>query len=370
MIPLDQMSPASISQSIPERPELQSLLGMRILIVDDEPSICSLLADILREQGAETSCTCEPSEALRLLNCASYDLVLSDLHMPGMDGFQLLEQINHLVPAPAVVMVTGCSELSIAVDAMRAGALNYITKPFNTKKVSDVVADSGRVVESRKQDLAREKKRLAEQLSEVNLLHSQLTDSSDQAIEALVVALDAREHETHNHSLRVAEYANCLAVALNLDEDRRRVLWRAAMLHDIGKIGVADEILNKEGKLSAQEWELLRKHPQIGYDILQRVHTLVPPSGIVLAHHEKFDGSGYPRGLQEEEIPLEARILTLADSLDAMTSDRPYRRALSFPDAAEEIRRVSGTQFDPLVVAAFHGISLENWAKLRARTLS
>jgi len=342
---------------------------MRILVVDDEPSICTLLVDILREQGAIATYTCEPSEALKLLNRAAYDLVLSDLHMPGMDGFQLLDQIKRLVSAPAVVMVTGCSEVSIAVEAMRGGAFNYITKPFHPEKVCDVVADAVHVAESRKQNVIRGEKRLAEQSEAINHLQSQLMDSSDQAIEALVAALDSREHEMHDHSLRVAEYANCLAVALNLNEDRRRVLRRAAMLHDIGKIGVADEILNKKGSLSAGDWELLRKHPQIGYDILRRVGTLVPPSEIVLAHHEKFDGSGYPRGLREEQIPLEARILTLADSLDAMTSDRPYRKALSFPEAAAEIRRVSGTQFDPLVVAAFHRISVEDWAVLRNRTL-
>jgi response regulator RpfG family c-di-GMP phosphodiesterase len=180
-------------------------------------------------------------------------------------------------------------------------------------------------------------------------------------LEALVAALDAREHETQAHSQRVREYTLTLAQNLGLKYDDLTHMGRGALLHDVGKIGVRDSVLLKHGKLSEDEWIEMRKHPQIGYNILQSIEFLSPAAEIVLCHQERWDGNGYPNRLAKEDIPLGARIFAVVDTLDAMTSDRPYRKALSFKAAWNEIRECSGTQFDPRIVDAFLALPPESW---------
>jgi len=188
-------------------------------------------------------------------------------------------------------------------------------------------------------------------------------------LEALIAALDEREGETYNHSRRVSDYAVALARAMGLGESEIVVLGRAALLHDIGKISVPDHILLKPGPLSRREWLQIQGHPEAGHRILQAIPSLAREAEIVLTHHERYDGAGYPLKLREVQIPLASRIIAIADSLDAMTSDRPYRGALSFPTAVEEIQRCSGTQFDPKVVRAFGMIPVRRWIGIRARSM-
>jgi putative nucleotidyltransferase with HDIG domain len=183
-----------------------------------------------------------------------------------------------------------------------------------------------------------------------------------------VSALDAREHETQAHSKRVSEYTLYLAREMSVDAPQLDVIRRGAMLHDIGKIGISDTILLKPGKLTEEEWVDMQKHPQIGYWILDGIEALKPASNIVLAHHEKYDGAGYPRKLQGDEIPLGARIFSVADCLDVMTSDRPYRNALTYEEARTEIAQFSGTQFDPDVVKYFLQVPLNVWTEIRTST--
>jgi putative nucleotidyltransferase with HDIG domain len=202
---------------------------------------------------------------------------------------------------------------------------------------------------------------------EVVRMGEELRQSYDGTLEALVNALDARDQETKGHSMRVSKYMMDIARELGVIEGSREWLdmQRGSLLHDVGKIGVSDSILLKPGKLTDDEWKLMRLHPEIGYNMLRQVKFLEGPAEIILAHHERWDGKGYPRGLGHEEIPLGARIFPVVDTFDAMTSDRPYRKALSTQDALNEILKNGGGQFDPRVVEAFLDI-YEKWVSMWA----
>jgi putative nucleotidyltransferase with HDIG domain len=203
-----------------------------------------------------------------------------------------------------------------------------------------------------------------ERTSELNGALRDVEESYRFTLEALAAALDAREHETRTHSHRVREYASTLAQQLGLRGNELINIGRGALLHDVGKIGVPDSILLKPAKLTPEEWVQMKRHPQVGYEILRGISFLVSAAEIVLTHQERWDGNGYPQGLSGLDIPLGARIFGVVDTLDAMTSDRPYRKAQSFEAAREEVRRCSGTQFDPMVAEAFLSIPPETWKSI------
>ena len=352
---------------------MQPLEGGRILVVDDEEPIRTLLSAYLRNQGFQTATAANGHEALAALAKQPADLVLSDVRMPGMDGITLLGEVMRRYPESGVLMLTGCEDVSMAVGAMKAGALDYLLKPFELAKVRDMVRGAlerwqhQRAEACRVRDLEAAVKR---QTVEVRRLLANLDQASESTLEALVTALDAREHETKAHSRRVGEYAVYLAREMGLDGPALEVIRRGAMLHDIGKIGIPDHILLKPSHLTEAEWCEMRKHPQIGYWILSGIEPLRSAAEMVLCHHERFDGRGYPRGLRGEEIVLGARIFSVVDSLDAITSDRPYHRGAPYEVAREEIAAHAGSQFDPLVVEEFLEVPLEVWDGIRARTLA
>jgi putative nucleotidyltransferase with HDIG domain len=254
---------------------------------------------------------------------------------------------------------------------MRIGALDYILKPFRLAEITTSVREALQ----RRQNLLEQTQRMQlleetvnERTAELRRLLDRLHDASEITLEALVAALDAREHETQAHSKRVSEYTLYLAREMSVDALELDVIRRGAMLHDIGKIGIPDSILLKPGKLTDEEWVGMQKHPQIGYWILDGIEALKPASDIVLSHHERHDGTGYPRKLSADRIPLGARIFSVADTLDVMTSDRPYRKALSYEDARSEISRFSGTQFDSEVVKYFLRVRPDVWTEIRGTT--
>jgi response regulator RpfG family c-di-GMP phosphodiesterase len=290
-----------------------------------------------------------------------------------MNGMSLLAEVRRRYPDTPVLMLTGCEDVSTAVDAMKNGAFDYVLKPFHLDQVEASVREALKRQSDLREQAGRVKqleKTVREQTIQLRTLLGNLNEASEVTLEALVAALDAREHETKAHSRRVAEYTVYLARRMKLADQEIETIRRGAMLHDIGKIGISDNILMKPERLTDREWGEMQRHPQIGYWILDAVESLRPAAEIVLSHHERFDGSGYPRRLRGEEIPLGARIFSVVDSFDAITSDRPYQRGKPDETAREEIAMNSGAQFDPRVVTAFLRVPPGVWSAIRSRTLA
>jgi putative nucleotidyltransferase with HDIG domain len=288
--------------------------------------------------------------------------------MPEMDGLKLLEWMRQYDPEVPVIMVTAIHDISTALESIRRGAYDYILKPFEKDQLFLGV---GRALEHRRLITEnRSYQRNLEQLVEERTVQltgaiAQLEQSYDDTLEALGSALDLKDAETEGHCQRVTAFCISIAKAMDVPGTYLPILARAAFLHDIGKMAIPDSILRKPGPLNDEEKQVMRKHCDIGYNMLIRIPFLRDAAEIVLAHQEFFDGSGYPRKLKGEEIPLGARIFTIADSMDAMISDRPYRKALPLSHARGEIKRCSGTQFDPKVVEVFMDIPEEHWIELR-----
>lgn len=347
-------------------------VSARILVVEDEVSLRRLLTSYLETQGFGVMTAANGREALERLSAAAFDLVLSDIRMPEMDGLALLSAIAAKFPQTSVVMLTACEDVATAVSAMKAGALDYVVKPVRLHDLGTSVRNAleRHWEKMREASYRLELENLVERQS-VELRHTlaNLQDASNNTLEALVAALDAREHETQAHSKRVSDYAVLLAGRVGMDAKAVEILRRGAILHDIGKIGISDNILLKPGELTEDEWEKMRDHPLIGYWILRGVDSLKTSADIVLSHHERFDGSGYPRNLKGEEIPLGARIFAVVDALDAITSDRPYQKGRSYAAARAEIIQNSGSQFDPNIVRHFLMIPREDWESIRRETM-
>ena len=335
----------------------------RVLVVDDELSVRELLADTLDAYGYDLRSAGSAAEAWEIVRQGGVHLVLSDIDMPGESGIDLLRRIKAHDGDIDVIMVTGVVDVDTAIGAIRDGASDYVAKPFNIEEVRIVVERTLRgrrlVLENRAYQL-----HLEEMVAQRT---RQLEESYEATLQALVTALDYRDNETQGHSFRVVEYGVQVARRMGVGEPELSWIRRGAILHDVGKIGVPDAILKKPGKLDPEEWDEMKKHPEMGYRMLRNIEFFQPALDIVLCHQERWDGSGYPRGLAHEEIPLGARIFAVVDTFDAMTSDRPYRRALSVNDAREEVRRFSGVQFDPKVADAFLSIGEDIWTEIRAR---
>jgi len=336
----------------------------KILIVDDEDNVRSLLLRHLEDEGSECVACPTALDAINEMKKQPFSLVISDVMMPGMSGMEFLRRVKKEAPETAFIMITGLMDINTAIASLRIGACDFITKPFELpaiKRAVDRALESRRLlIENRcyREELEQKVRNRTHELNEA--LHD-VEESYKITLEALVTALDAREHETQAHSQRVREYTLTLAEQLGLKHDDLIQTGRGALLHDVGKIGVRDSILLKPGKLNEEEWVEMRKHPQIGYNILQSIEFLAPAAEIVLCHQERWDGKGYPNGLAGMDIPLGARIFAIVDAMDAMTSDRPYRKALSFEAALKEIRSCSGTQFDPSISEAFLRMPLSSW---------
>lgn len=352
----------------------------RILVVDDDSSCRDVVRESLQALGYRCEAAADGAEALARLRDLPFDLVLSDIDMPCLDGVSLLREIKSLDPDTEVVLLTGLHDLEVALRSMRLGATDYLTKPFRLEQVRQVVERS---LEKRRLTLAERGRRralearlvegsaaLSRSTRQVEGLFRRLQESYQTTLEAFATALDARDAETLGHSMRVGTFTVEVARRMGIGEPTLTDFYRGALLHDVGKIGVPDSILRKPGRLTAAEWSEMRKHPEIGARMLEGIRFLERSLPIVRSHQERFDGRGYPDGLRGESIPMGARVFAVVDTLDAMTSDRPYRRALPYARAREEIVRFAGTQFDPKVVTAFLEISEEEWRELERRVLA
>lgn len=346
-------------------------LSQRILIVDDELEITDILADLL---GHEYNCLKASSaeEALALLEKSEFQLVISDITMPGMSGLEMIPHVKELSPETVVVMISGMQTVESAIGALRLGAFDYLMKPFDLRQVEAVVK---RALEHHDLVVAKQRyenhlEELVEQRTvELDRALDSLEDAYRSTLKALTAALETRDSETHGHSERVVTYSLRLGRECGLSREQMKSLEFGSLLHDIGKIGVPDSILRKPAKLTEEEWVCMREHPLHGQQILRGIEFLQGAARVVAQHHEKWDGSGYPLGLREEEIDLCARIFAVADAFDAITSDRVYRRGKSYEAAAQELDDWAGRQFDPKVVEAFHRVPKEDWEALHRQSL-
>lgn len=322
----------------------------RCLVVDDEPRLRRALARLMETDGFACREAGSGLEALEVLAREPVDLVLSDMRMPGMDGAALLREVAVRHPDVAMVMITAVAEVDVAVSCLSAGAMDYITKPFVFEEVRARVAQA---LEKRR--LVRENRGYQERLEErVRAQAARIEMLFLASVQSLVESLELKDPYTRGHSMRVSRYATAIARTLGFDAARVRQIELGGQLHDIGKIGVREDVLNKPGPLTPEEYEHIMTHPMLGWRVLR---PLLGDNPIVLnitrSHHERVDGRGVPDGLAGEAIPVEARIVSVADAFDAMMSRRPYRRGLTHEDALAELRRSAGTQFDTEAVDAF-----------------
>jgi response regulator RpfG family c-di-GMP phosphodiesterase len=323
---------------------------LRCLIVDDEAALRGIVRRLMTHEGFACTEAASGTEAIALMDDRAFEIVLTDFQMPGMDGGVLLRTIRSRWPETAVVVLTALSDVDVAVRCLEDGALDYLTKPFGVEELRARVRQ------------AMEKRQLiAENLAYRTQLEERVAAQSRKyeelflaALQSLADALEVKDAYTWGHSTRVARYATAIGHELGLPAALLQELEFGSRLHDIGKIGIRETVLNKDGALTEDEYRHVMEHPVIGWRLLAPLMREMPHAlAVVRSHHERVDGRGTPDGLRGQEIPIEARITAVADSFDAMTSGRPYRAGVSVEEAVAELRRCAGTQFCTECVAAF-----------------
>ncbi|HJU55556.1 MAG TPA: HD domain-containing phosphohydrolase [Pyrinomonadaceae bacterium] len=344
----------------------------RVLIVDDDSEVRDVLGDFL---SASYTCanTDSAEAALALLKTERFDLIISDITMGGMSGLEMFPRVLECAPETIIIVISGGQAIESAVEAMRAGAFDYLTKPFDLKHVELAVRRALNhlaLLKDKRRHESYLEELIGQRTIELNRALSSLEESYRATLKALAAALEMRDTDTRGHSERVVQFSLRLGRELNLEPDELRSLEFGALLHDIGKIGVPDAILRKPECLTEGEWETMRLHPELGQRILCGIKFLEGAARVVAQHHEKWDGTGYPLGLKASEIDPNARIFAVADAFDAIISDRVYRAGKSYELAAAELDKFSGKQFDPRVVAAFHRVAAAEWESLRAASLT
>jgi response regulator RpfG family c-di-GMP phosphodiesterase len=339
----------------------------RILIVDDDPSIVNVVERVVRSLGFEPVVHTDPRAAATVTNVA---VVLSDFNMPHLNGVELLRLVRQQNPHAVRVMFTALSDMTVAQRAVNDGEVfRLLSKPWQLSELKGVITQS---IETWR--LGEDNRRLHGELAAKNAalldlnqsLERQVMERTNGLLEGMIRALDYRDTETQWHSYRVARVTRRIAIAAGLQGDDLLPIEQGALLHDVGKIGVRDSILLKQGPLTPEEWVEMRQHPEIGWRMLAHIPYLKPAAMVVHQHQERWDGKGYPQGLVGESIVVGARLFALADTLDAITSDRPYRKAQPIEVATHEIRRLAGTQFDPHLAEIFLAIPTSEWLAIRA----
>jgi putative two-component system response regulator len=327
-----------------------------ILIVDDEDGVRYILKHKLTELGYQCFECANATRAIEILNRTEVGLVLLDMRMPGKTGMDILPEIKTRFPQTSVIMATAVSEVNIVIECMKQGAYDYLTKPFN---LTEVAMSVKRAFEKRRLEITL--KDYHEHLQQkVEEQSKKIRNTFLNAITSLAFALDAKDSYTNGHSIRVAECSVNLAKRLNLATEQIEKIRIAGLIHDIGKIGIPETILNKPGRLTDDEFKRIQVHCVIGERIIQPIVDDPEVVSIVRHHHERYDGRGYPDGLAGIQIPIGARIMAVTDSYDAMTSDRSYRRGMDVHSAIKEIQRNAGSQFDIEIAQVFYEIISES----------
>jgi putative nucleotidyltransferase with HDIG domain len=321
----------------------------KILVIDDEMAPRESIRMVLKDKYSVSTAP-GAYEGLNLMADQNMDLVVMDIKMPKMDGITALQEIKKKHPDTEVILLTAYASLETARDAIRFGAFDYLLKPFDKDDVM-LVVEKGLEKRRSNKGLKLERDIL---LDRASYLEEQISSARDTimtcyegTVKALILTIDAKDHYTFNHSNRVARLSTKLADNLNVPKITTREIEHAASIHDIGKIGVQESILQKNGKLTEDEYEEMKKHPIIGVRIVESVPFLEDAVPVIKFHHERYDGTGYPEGIGGEKIPLSARIVNVADAVDAMLNVRPYREALSVEKVLSELKENAGTQFDP-----------------------
>jgi putative nucleotidyltransferase with HDIG domain len=311
-------------------------------------------------------------DALAQLRASEYQLVISDITMSGMSGLEMIPHVKVISPDTVIVMISGMQTIESAINALRLGAFDYLMKPFDLRQAEAAVE---RALEHHELIVAKRRyenhleELVTQRTAELDDALGSLENAYRSTLQALTAALETRDAETHGHSERVVTFSLRLGREYGLDGAQMKALEFGSLLHDIGKIGVPDAILRKPAKLTDEEWVRMREHPLHGQQILRGIRFLEGAARVVAQHHEKWDGSGYPLGLKAEEIDICARIFSVADAFDAITSDRVYRQGRSYNAAAQELDEWANRQFDPKVVEAFHRVPPEDWEDLRRKSL-
>ena len=341
----------------------------KILIVDDEPEIVDFIRELLTSRGYEVTGLSQPKDVPLQLDSFRPDLCIFDFRMPFLTGSDLLDMVKERDSSIEVIFLTAQDETSLAVDLMKRGAIDFLLKPV---EFSQLLLSVDRALEHRRLITENERYRLhleqlvLEKTAALNDALASLGHVHSGTLDALSQALDFRDQSTSGHSRRVANLTAGAAGAMGIKGGALVQIEHGALLHDIGKLKIPDKILWKPAKLSDEEWKTMRMHPQYGYEFLSNIEFLKGAAELVYAHHEKFDGSGYPKGLCGDVIPLGARVFAIVDSVDAMIYQRPYNKPITFKQACEEVHRCAGTHFDPaLVVPTLEYLGDSVPAKLR-----
>lgn len=326
--------------------------NQRILIVDDEPQVRRVIAAIVELEGYEFRLAEDAETALEMLASEHIDLMISDINMNVMSGVELLGIAVQRYPDLAVIMATGVDDRETAIETLHMGAFGYVTKPFQANELVINIANA-----LRRRHLEIDNRRHREQLEHlIEERTAELFQSREESIHILSKAAEFRDNETAKHTIRMGHYSDLLARLCGQPESFCRKIKIAAPLHDVGKIGISDTILLKPGKLTEEEFEIMKSHCEIGYRILSESTSDILSVGaeIALNHHEKFNGSGYPRGLAGTAIPLTGRIGAVCDVFDALTTERPYKMAISPEEAMTIMKDGRGSHFDPEIFDYFN----------------
>jgi putative two-component system response regulator len=346
-----------------ERPFLDLDRGSnRILVVDDEEAIRRMVPRILKRQGFECDSASSAEGALEKLTAGDFAMVLTDMNMPGGSGLDLIDTIQKLYPDIATVMLTGVDETALADRALTMGAYGYLIKPTKANELVIAVVNAlrrrtleieNRSHRERLEEMVKERTRaLWEAIHDLERAQQDLRSSQEETIRRLSLAAEYRDDETSRHLHRMSRYCSLIAEAATLGHEQAELIRIASIMHDVGKIGIPDSILLKPGKLTGEERAVMIQHAEMGHQILagSKSELLQVAATIALTHHERYDGGGYPRGLKDEEIPIEGRIAAIADVFDALTSDRVYRKAFPWPRALTMMRDERGKHFDPVLL--------------------
>ncbi len=329
-----------------------------IITTDDDQAIRKVLQILLRKEGYKVTVCSNGDELLAILKTSfsTVDLVLLDIKMPGLSGMQILEILRRNYPRIPVIMLTAFNNLDTGMKAIRLGASDYLAKPVHREVLVESVSRVLDATALRHDEDEEKNHSIAHQKELENQLQSALgalKSATLATLEAFTETIEQKDPYTKGHCSRVRTISLAIARALNFSEERLHTLEGGALLHDIGKIGIPEEILNKTSKLTKSEYELIKDHPVAGERIVKYIDLFQAYRPIIRNHHERMDGKGYPDGLKGDQIPLDVRIVTLADAFDAMTTSRAYRSALPTELAVEELKLFSGTQFDPDLVNLF-----------------